>query len=155
MSMTEILELKKKLYQLAVDTIQQKIQRNRAALLELKESAGSETKSSAGDKHETGRAMVHLEQEKMLVQLEENLTIKRILDKIDLATSHSTVAFGSLVITDKVRFFVSAALGKVHVDGYDYYLISVTSPLAKEFIGKKKADAVVFNLQEYCILEIG
>ena len=36
---------------------------------ELKEANTNETKSTAGDKHETGRAMVHLEQEKLYSQL--------------------------------------------------------------------------------------
>ena len=37
----------------------------KARMASLKESLGAESKSSAGDKHETGRAMIHLEQERV------------------------------------------------------------------------------------------
>lgn len=125
--MSEMLEVKKTLYEKAYQRVSDKLECNRTVLQDLKESAGSETKSSAGDKHETGRAMVHLEQEKMLKQQANNQSIQRVLDKIDPNLSLTTVALGSLVITDKVRFLVSAALGKTHFNGHDYYWVSLTS----------------------------
>ena len=42
--------------------LDQNLKNRRGHLHSLRESLGSETKSSAGDKHETGRAMIHSEQ---------------------------------------------------------------------------------------------
>ena len=61
--------LKKQVFDHCWDTVlkQEKSLLNRQQL--LRESLESEQKSSAGDKHETGRAMVQLEQEKLGKQL--------------------------------------------------------------------------------------
>lgn len=152
--MSKNLKIKKELYLFACQTIEENLMRNKLVLQELKESAGSETKSSAGDKHETGRAMVHLEQEKMAHQLASNQNIKSVLDKIDPEISNPAISLGSLVITDKLRFFLSVAMGKVDVSNNEYYLVSLTSPLAKQFIGKQKGNTVHFNNKDYAIEEI-
>jgi len=52
---------------------------------EIQVSLTSETKSSAGDKHETGRAMLQLEREKAGNQLAEIKKTKEILFKIDVS----------------------------------------------------------------------
>ena len=51
-------------------------------LNDLKESGANETKSTAGDKHETALAMVQIEQANIRKQLEEALAQKAILEKI-------------------------------------------------------------------------
>ena len=56
-------------------TIEHTMQSNQEAL-------DSESKSSAGDKHETGRAMLQLEMEKAGQQLQEVEKMKLILEKI-------------------------------------------------------------------------
>ena len=152
--MSKLTQIKEGLYQTAYCLIGEKLERNRSLLAELKESAGSETKSSAGDKHETGRAMVHLEQEKAVKQMANNQVLQNVLDKIDITLSNQSVSIGSLVITNKVQFFISAPLGKINFEGQDYFLVSLTAPLAKVFIGKQKGDKVLFNGQEYLIEEI-
>jgi hypothetical protein len=152
--MSKYLEIKKELYRLASQIISEKLKFNQVTLQELKESAGNETKSSAGDKHETGRAMVHLEQEKMVQQLASNQSIQSVLHKIDPEISNPAISLGSLVITDKLRFFVSVPLGKVELNNNEYYLVSLTSPLAKQFVGKQKGDSIQFNNQDYLVEEI-
>ena len=49
----------------------------------------SSTKSSAGDKHETFRAIIHLEQEKLFSQLLELNKSLRILSQIDIVERSS------------------------------------------------------------------
>lgn len=152
--MSENLKVKIELHRLAGEIIGEKLKRGNEILKELKESAGSETKSSAGDKHETGRAMVHLEQEKAVNQLANNQSLKNTLDKIDPNVINSIVSIGSLVITNKLRFFISVPLGKITLGIQEYFLVSLTAPLAKNFTGKQKGDQVLFNGQEYLIEEI-
>ena len=55
--------MKKALLEFCWNYVNERSERLKKQSGELQESLGSETKSSAGDKHETGRAMVQLEQE--------------------------------------------------------------------------------------------
>ena len=61
------------------------------------------TKSSALDKHETSRAIIHLEQEKLFSKLLELNQSLRILSQIDIV-EHSSLNMGSLFSTDHSIF---------------------------------------------------
>ena len=56
--------IKQELYKLCLEYVENRFQTIQNTIKEIQESLGSETKSSAGDKHETGRAMLQLEREK-------------------------------------------------------------------------------------------
>lgn len=112
---------------------------------------GEETKSSAGDKYETGRAMIFLEKEKISIRLSESLKKQQTLDQIKLEKVSETVQMGSLVRTDKAIFFIATALGNI---SEDCYVISPVSPLGKALTGKKTGDSAQFNKTTYKILEI-
>ena len=69
------------------------------------------TKSSAGDKHETARAMLQLDREQAgerLVEIEKTL---EVLHKINLTKTATHAHLGSLVTTNKGNFFLSISLG--------------------------------------------
>ena len=59
-------QLKKKLYMACECYLQLRFDALKERLDDINESLASETKSSAGDKYETGRAMLHLEKEKQI-----------------------------------------------------------------------------------------
>ena len=75
---TELLETCKKFVENRFKTVQE-------ILLSFQNDLQSETKSSAGDKHETGRAMLQLEMEKTSQQLIGIKQMISILDKIDIS----------------------------------------------------------------------
>ncbi|MBL0097642.1 MAG: 3-oxoacyl-ACP synthase [Bacteroidetes bacterium] len=79
---------------------------------ELIQSIQGESKSSAGDKHETARAMMNIEQEKLGRQLEEVLQMKEVFQRIDFKKHSDLIVPGSLISTDKGIFLLSIALGK-------------------------------------------
>ena len=81
---------------------------------DLNSAVSDDSKSTAGDKHETGRAMVHLEQEKLSKQLLQLNQLKETLAKIIPEENHSSIQFGSLVNTSKGLFFFSIGLGKIN-----------------------------------------
>lgn len=122
-----------------------------SALNNVTEAANNETKSSAGDKHETARAMMQLEQEKLGNQLKELLEQKTELEKIDISNSHTYVAKGSLIQTDKGYFFLSIGLGKINVEGKIVFSISPRSPFGIKLLGKKGTDVVEMNGVKYKI----
>ena len=127
-----------------LETIQSVIRSNKLAL-------ASETKSSAGDKHETGRAMLQLEMEKAAHQLQSVQTMKDALAKIDVSKISKIAHLGSVVETNKGVYFLSISAGKITVQGKDYFAVSIASPIGKSLLGKKEKDEFVFNGKHYII----
>lgn len=105
----------------------------------------SETKSSAGDKHETGRAMLQLEMEKAGQQLAGITQMKVVLSKIDILKTSKNACLGSIIVTDKARYFLSLSAGQLVVEDKRYFAISVSSPIGKLLLGKQEKDMISFN----------
>lgn len=120
-------------------------------LKEVTDAGNNETKSTAGDKHEIGRAMMQLEQEKLGNQLVDLESQKNDFDKIDFSISHTAIANGSLIETNKGFFLIAMAIGKLEVDQSTVFVISKKSPLAKVLLGLKNNDTVDFNNMKYLI----
>ena len=114
----------------------------------------SETKSSAGDKHETGRAMLQLEMEKAGQQLSGIAQLKVVLSKIDVLKSSKNACLGSIIVTDKARYFLSISAGQLVVADKSYFAISVSSPIGKLLLGKQEKEVISFNGKTIEIIEI-
>ena len=114
----------------------------------------SETKSSAGDKHETGRAMLQLEMEKASTQLDALNEMKETMDKINFSPNSNISKLGSLVVTSWGNYFLAISLGKMEIDNNVYYVVSLSSPIGKNLLGTKRGDKVNFNGKKIKILNI-
>lgn len=140
---------KLELYNKCSEEITKKINRIKDSLNEVQQAANNETKSSAGDKHETGRAMAQLETEKLTNQLSELINLQNILTKINPNETHRAIGLGSLVQTNKGLFYISIPLGKISLGKVDCYAISTTSPIAKIMFSKGTGDSFSFNRVNY------
>lgn len=67
---------------------------------------------------------------------------------------HDEVILGSVVVTDKMNFFVSASIEQFEVEGIKIFGLSTESPLFQEMKGKRKGDRFSFKDQEYKILDL-
>ena len=148
------MNLKEKVYQYYHSLVLEKIKTLQDTIADLTLDAQNDAKGSAGDKHETALAMMHLEQEKLNQKVKEALEQKAILDSIDIAKKNVVVSLGSLVYTHSLTFFISQALPKIKIEGKDIIALSPQSPLGRQLIGKKVNDEVHFNTASYRILEI-
>ncbi len=149
-----MMHIKESAYQFCEAYIQERITRLKAQMTNLKVGLGSETKSSAGDKHETGRAMVQLEMEKLGKQLLEAEKLVQTLQKVPKEGSTLRVALGSLVATDKHTYYIAISAGRHQLDGHIIFCISASTPIAKLLLGKEKGAAIVFNGLHQNITEI-
>jgi len=120
----------------------------------LDESLHSEDKNSTGDKHETGRAMLHLEQEKLSGQLLEVENTRNALKKIDITVLGDRVAMGSLVRTGTARYFLSISAGTHREGDTVVHCISGAAPMARLLLGKRVGDVFEFNGQSHTVLEV-
>lgn len=123
-------------------------------LAELSEALLSEQKSTAGDKHETGRAMLQLEQEQLSKQLSDLKTQISDFTSIDFSIKSSKIIPGSFVKTNQGHFILGVAIGKVKHTNLEVFVISAHSPIGKHLINKSVNESFDFNGKNYVIEEI-
>ena len=121
---------------------------------DLAQDAQNDAKGSAGDKHETALSMMHLEQEKLNQKLAEIIGQKNSVDKIDVEAIHTKVALGSLVQTNEMLFYISAALPKIQLENKAIIAVSPQSPLGSQLMGKSLGDEVEINNNRFQIKSI-
>lgn len=133
------------------------IQEKRKALMEelaaVKEASTAETKSSMGDKYETGREMMMQETNKLgaqLVLMDRQIAMMHTLAK----AKHEQVKEGSLVQTDTTWFYISIPLGQITIGRDQIFAISPHAPISKVMIGKTAGDTFTINNRSYFIKSI-
>jgi len=139
------MNLKQKLFKACEVFVEERLQTIQKTIEELQKALLSETKSSAGDKHETGRAMLQLEREKTGKQLAEINKTKMVLSKVSLEKKSNVVALGSLVRTNQSNYFIAISGGNIMVNNESFYVISANTPIGKLLIGKTEGDSINFN----------
>lgn len=132
----------------------EKIRLLKEQLHELRESVMLDTKSTAGDKHETGRAHLQIAQEQVNQQLEKALSQQTALAQINYDRHLEAVANGSLVASDDQYYFVSIAAPKVLVDDQLIIPLSLESHLGSLLKGKKAGDSVLLNGKHLLIKKV-
>jgi len=147
------LALKTVLYESCVSYLKKRLNVIEHRLNELNDSLETETKSSVGDKYETGRAMLHLEKDKQMQQLAVLLTHKKQLHGIDPFIQCEKVEQGALVQTNQGAFYLSISAGKLVVEGKIYFAITLASPIGQLLFQKKVGDEFEFRGRFY-VLEI-
>jgi transcription elongation GreA/GreB family factor len=148
------MNLKTKIVQQLASELDHKIQAAIAAITSAKESRNNDTKSSAGDKYETGREMMQMEIDKSEHQLHKTVHLKEELARVHLHKENQKVEFGSLVFTNHENYFIAIAAGKVHVEGETYYAISLASPIGMLLKDKIVGQTVQFQGREIKITAI-
>ena len=139
------LKIKEALFSQCESFVNKRLQTVEAVLSSNQKALQSETKSSAGDKHETGRAMLQLEMEKAGQQLAGITQMQVVLSKIDISKTSKNACLGSVIITAKVSYFLSISAGQLVVADKSYFAISVSSPIGKLLLGKQEKDMISFN----------
>ena len=123
-------------------------------LADLKETGANETKSTAGDKHETALAMIQIEQANKRVQLDEVLVQKVALERINPTITTSVIVPGSLIKTNKGHLFLSIASSKQIIDGITITALSPQSPLGIKLMGLKVGETAEINNNKFVIESI-
>jgi hypothetical protein len=147
-------DFKIRVHRKCVSIIEEKAALVQQAIQSTRDAVQSEGKSSVGDKYETGRAMMHLEQEKLGMQQAELQKQMKALAAINPQKNSETVEQGSLIKTDKGLFYIAVGLSTVNVEGQSVLVMSPLAPLAKLFIGLKKGEVCSFMKQQFILIEI-
>ena len=143
--MEDFSALKKALFEACLAQIDERITRINTSLANIKDSMHNETKSSVGDKYETGRAMLQLEEEKARGQLAQANRSKQEILKAQHVQNLGQVAHGSLVVTDKGIYYYITGIGQLKYEGQAYFCVSIGSPIGKMMKDKEAGEQVTFN----------
>jgi len=152
--MDKELQIKKRLLESCKKLVDKKYKTVIEIIASNKNALESETKSSAGDKHETGRAMLQLEMEKASQQFSSISSMQEVLQKMDIQKKNEIGKLGSLIVTNKGSYFLAISMGLIVLDTKDYFVISPSSPIGKLLLGKIKGDVFYFNGKEIEIFEV-
>jgi transcription elongation GreA/GreB family factor len=143
--------LKQELYKQCLDYVLQRMDASQLAIEEAQKASNDDTKSSAGDKYETGRAMMQQETNRNLTQLNEANKLKVALNQINPEGTASIVETGSLVITDNGNFYIAISAGVLTVEGEKYFAVSPASPIGLLLKGQKKDEKISLNGKHYLV----
>ncbi len=145
---------KQHLYTKCQDVLNSRLAVLQQKISDIQNDLQSETKSTAGDKHETGRAMLQLEREKAGQQLSDIQKQFELLRKINPETKKDIVALGSVVYTSQANYFIAVSIGELKLKEQSYYAISPATPIAKLLMGKVTGDNIVFRNHKITITQI-
>jgi len=137
--------LKIEAYRFCQEYVESRIHRIQNQIAEVKSSLSSESKSTAGDKHETGRAMLQLEREKLGQQLLEAEKMQQLLKKVPTETTNERVVLGSLIETKNASYYIAISAGKLETKSENIFCISAHTPIAKLLLGKRIGETFNFN----------
>lgn len=149
----DMLDLKKDALETSISILSEKARLLETEIAAIRGAAEGETKSSAGDKYETGREMMMQESGKLMEQLNQVAKQLVLLNGIDPKHKNQKVTLGSLVKTGNGYYFLGAALGLVK-SKEQIFSISTVAPIAQAMLDKKKGDTFNFNKAEIEILEV-
>ncbi|MDR6920710.1 MULTISPECIES: hypothetical protein [Chryseobacterium] len=116
-------------------------------------ASNNDTKSSMGDKYETGREMLQQEINNLQRQLNETLSQQAVVQKISCEPMDK-VKNGALVKTDKGLFYITVSAGEIVFEKQKIMTVSAESPLVKAMYGKKKREVFTVNNISQTIGEI-
>ena len=148
------MNIKQDLYNQCLQLVDKRYKSIQNHIADIQNSLLSETKSSAGDKHETGRAMLQLEREKAGHQLAEVNKLRTALSKVDIEKNQTQVGIGSLVLTSKANYFIAVSLGQLKIDDKTAYAISPGTPIGQLLLGKTLGEEIMFNNSTFIIEKI-
>jgi transcription elongation GreA/GreB family factor len=147
-------DLKEKLHALCTTFVQQRMDNAQQAIISAEQSAAQDTKSSAGDKYETGREMLQQEKNRGMAQLTEANKLMIALKRISTNGKAAKVEEGSVVKTDKGNFYIAISAGTLLLDDESYFAISAASPIGAKMLGCKVGDEFGLNGKGYKINSI-
>ena len=147
-------DLKKQLHDLCLAYVHDRMQAAQFAINEAQQATNDDTKSSAGDKYETGREMMQQETNRNLTQLNEANKLIVALNQISTSGNSTVAEAGSVVITNSGRFYLSISAGTLTLNNETYFAISPGSPIGLKMKGCKVGEEFTLNGKIYKVEEV-
>jgi transcription elongation GreA/GreB family factor len=134
--------------------LDQRIQTSKDAMDAAQASANGESKSSAGDKYETSRAMGQLDRDMHGLMHEQAKQERAIIERLDPTMVYKKGALGACIKTNSGIFFIAVSVGVATIEQEKIMIISPQSPIGTLLMGKVKGDTFSFRGKESVIEEV-
>ena len=134
--------------------IDKKVLDSRKYMESIERSIHSESKSTAGDKHDTSRELMQQERNKAAQNLSNQLAMQKTLIQLKIIDANIAIGFGSLIETQGNVIFIGLALGKINYLNREIVCISPLSPLARVLEGMQVGEVCTFNEVIYEIKQL-
>jgi hypothetical protein len=144
-------DLKKELHQLCVNYVRKIMDAAELAIADAHKASTDDTKSSAGDKYETGREMAQQETNRNMAQLNEANKLLVALNRIGTTGVSIHAEPGSVIATNNGNFYLAISAGSLMLNGKTYFAVSPASPVGNMLSGKKAGDEFALNGKHYKI----
>lgn len=142
-------DLKVLLHAHCLNVLNERIREAGDALEDVRTSLLPATKSTAGDQHDTARALARIELEKQQAVLQHLSMMRNTLTSMDPREHHETVEPGALISTDLGAFYIAISLGKVMLGDTPVWVISPQAPLFQVLKDTPIGEIAFFNGQAY------
>jgi hypothetical protein len=146
------LEFKQKLYDACALVLQNSLNAIKQAMDEAQSAALEEVTTL--DIYESHRSQYLQKTEMFGRQYNKSLETSEILNRLIPLKLNNIVQFGSVVITDSQKLFVSAGIGKIMVTDEEWFAISTQVPIFNALKGKKAGDTIIFNNKKITIIDV-
>jgi transcription elongation GreA/GreB family factor len=147
-------DLKKELHQLCINHVREIMEATELAIADAQKSSTDDTKSSAGDKYETGREMAQQETNRNMAQLNEANKLLVALNRISTTGASIYAESGSVIVTNNGNFYLAISAGALMLSGKTYFAVSPASPIGILLNSKKAGDEFMLNGKCYKIKSV-
>ncbi|MFT3885749.1 MAG: hypothetical protein QM724_10055 [Flavobacteriales bacterium] len=152
--MNELPDLKATVHRACLQVLDERIAAAQASIADTQAASQSDTKSSAGDKHETARAMAQLELEKQTSVLQHLQRMHAQVERLAPSDERTQVGPGVLVRTDSGWFYIAVPLGRIVVGGEEVWAISTEAPIYAALKSTPVGQVAFYSGKAYRILEV-
>lgn len=146
--------LKQQLHNQCLNYVESRMAAAQQAIGDAQKASTDDTKSSAGDKYETGREMMQQETNRNMAQLNEANKLKVALNKISINAVTAKAEPGSVVLTDNGNFYIAVSAGVLNIGNERYFAISPSSPIGLKLLGQKEGEMFKLNDKTYQIKQV-
>lgn len=148
------MNLKQQIHQQCLAHIQKSLEAAKQAIADAQAAAADDTKSSAGDKYETGREMAQQQTDRNMTVLNETNKLLIALNKINPSVVANKIAPGSVVFTNNGNFYIAVSAGVITVGGEKFFAVSPASPIGLKLMGLAAAAEFKLNDKIYQIKKV-
>jgi len=150
----EQLVLKRKLLDSLIAEIDERIASEQFSIDAAQDAARSESKTSSGDMYESDVALMQLEQEKYVEQLDATVELRKKLNTINVSQIYNTVQTGSVINTTLGKFFIAISGEDIEIEDDEYTPISLRSPFGMMIKDAKAGTTIEFREKLISISEV-
>lgn len=145
-------KLKKEIVRSCMNTLERSIETTRERIAEIIQTANDY--EGDHDIFDPFKEEMMRKKDLQVRQMEKQLDEIKLLKKVDPARISKKVEFGSVVITDKQKMFVSVAMGKVTVENEPYYIISTQVPVFQAMKDLMVGESFSINNNTFVIKDV-